>query len=450
MNRAVFREYDVRGLVERDLTDEFVRTLGRAIGTRLTRHGGKVMALGTDCRLSADRLKAALLAGITSTGISVVDIGTVPTPLLYFALHQLEVDGGVMITGSHNPPEYNGFKIAIGKTTIYGQQIRDLADLIEQGDYETGAGLVSSQSVNDDYIDKVAQGFSLGNSGLSIAVDSGNGTGGVVALPLLKRLGVKVHDLYTEMDGNFPNHHPDPSMPENLTALVEKVLENKLPAGIAFDGDADRLGVVDDKGEMIWGDKLLILFSRAVLADLPGATIIGEVKCSKTMYDDIAARGGRPIMWKAGHSLIKAKMKETKAALAGEMSGHLFFADRYYGFDDAIYAACRLVEILVRTGKKLSELLSDVPKMAATPEIRRPCPDDKKFAVVAKMTEYFRERQEIVDVDGVRVLYPDGWGLIRASNTQPVLVLRFEAETETRMKEIQSEIEQALSQIGGV
>jgi len=450
MNREVFRKYDVRGIVEQDFDDGFIRDLGRSIGTYLAGQGGSRLAVGRDCRLSSDALRDLLVEGLQSTGASVVDIGTVPTPLLYFAMHELEVDGGVMITGSHNPPEYNGFKIGVGKSTIYGPEIQKLADIIEKGDYRQGQGSRSHKDIVPAYIDKVAAGFQLSGRDISVAVDAGNGTGGVVAVPLLEKMGVKVKSLFCEMDGHFPNHHPDPTVPENLEDLIREVRGSQLPAGIAFDGDADRLGVVDDNGDIVWGDKLMILFSRQVLAQKPGATIIGEVKCSKTMYDDITAHGGKAVMYKTGHSLIKARMKETGAALAGEMSGHLFFADRYYGYDDAVYAACRLVEILDNTGKKVSELLADVPKTVVTPEIRRDCPDDQKFDIVKKVTEHFRARYDVNDVDGVRILYPDGWGLVRASNTQPVLVLRFEAETEARLQEIQAEVEKVIREVGGL
>ena len=450
MNREVFRKYDVRGVVEKDFEDGFIRDLGRSIASYLAGKGGSRLAVGRDCRLSSDGLRDLLVEGILSTGVSVVDIGTVPTPLTYFAMHQLEVDGGVMITGSHNPPEYNGFKIGVGKSTIYGPEIQNLADIIEKQDYRQGRGSVTQNDIIPAYIDHVTKGFKLSGKDIRVAVDAGNGTGGVVAVPLLEKMGVKVTSLFCEMDGHFPNHHPDPTMPENLKDLIEVVRAEKLPAGIAFDGDADRLGVVDDNGEIVWGDKLMILFSRAVLAKKPGATVIGEVKCSKTMYDDITAHGGNAVMYKTGHSLIKAKMKETGAALAGEMSGHLFFADRYYGYDDAVYAACRLVEILDESGKKVSELLADVPKTVVTPEIRRDCPDDKKFEIVEKVTAYFKAKYDVNDVDGVRILYPDGWGLVRASNTQPVLVLRFEAGTQSRLEEIQAEVEQVIKEVGGL
>jgi phosphomannomutase/phosphoglucomutase len=437
MNREVFRKYDVRGVVETDFEDGFIRDLGRSIGSYLAGQGGKRMAVGRDCRLSSDGLRDLLVEGILSTGVSVVDIGTVPTPLLYFAMHELEVDGGVMITGSHNPPEYNGFKIGMGKSTIYGPEIQKLADIIEKADYPRGQGSLSQNDIIPAYIDQVAAGFRLSGRDLCVAVDAGNGTGGVVAVPLLEKMGVKVKSLFCEMDGHFPNHHPDPTMPENLEDLIREVRASNLPAGIAFDGDADRLGVVDDKGEIVWGDKLMILFSRQVLADKPGATVIGEVKCSKTMYDDITAHGGNAVMYKTGHSLIKAKMKEIGAPLAGEMSGHTFFADEFPGYDDALYATCRFARLLAAQGKSLAELVDELPVYYATPEVRVDCPEEKKVAIVEQMTAYFKAHYDANDIDGVRILFGDGWGLIRASNTQPVLVLRFEAQTPERLQEIQ-------------
>jgi phosphomannomutase/phosphoglucomutase len=452
MNREIFREYDIRGIVDEDLTDEFVVLLGKAIGTHTARHGCKKLVVGMDCRESSPRFRDRIVEGVMSTGRDVVDIGVVPTPLLYYALQTLDVDGGVMITASHNPAEYNGFKVAVGKSTIYGAEIQKLADLIEEEDFENAPTPGTSQKaeVVADYIDYVANNISLTGKKIEIAVDGGNGTGGPVALPLLERLGVTVHPLYCDMDGTFPNHHPDPTDVKNVQELIALVKEKNLAAGIGFDGDTDRIGVIDDQGNIIWGDKLMILFSRAVLEKQPGATIIGEVKCSNTLYDDIKAHGGNGIMWRTGHSLIKAKMKEVDAALAGEMSGHMFFADRFFGFDDAIYAACRLVEILDQSGKKLSELLADVPQTFATPEIRVDCPEERKQEVVEKVSQYFKQKYDVVDVDGVRVVYPDGWGLLRASNTQPVLVLRFEATTEERMNEIKAEVEKALHEIGGL
>ncbi len=452
MNRSVFREYDIRGLVKEDLTDSFALDLGYAIGTHARRNGCKSLVMGMDCRLSSPRLRDKLTEGLVATSMNLVDIGVVPTPLVYFGMHTLEVDGGVVITASHNPPQYNGFKIAVGKSTIYGKEIQEIADIMEKRDFMTGGpeGKVESLELITTYIDHVAENISLSGRSIQVAIDGGNGTGGPVAVPLLQKLGVKVHPLYCDMDGTFPNHHPDPTDMENLQDLIKLVQEKQLDAGIGYDGDTDRIGVVDDQGTIVWGDKLMILFARDILQKKPGATIIGEVKCSSTMYDDIAAKGGDGIMWKTGHSLIKAKMKEVNASLAGEMSGHIFFADRYFGYDDAIYATCRLVEILDRTGLKLSELLADVPQTVATPEIRVDCPEAKKAGVVEKVTEHFRNKYDVVDIDGVRVLFPDGWGLVRASNTQPVLVLRFEANTEERMKEIKNEVEQAVRDVGGL
>jgi phosphomannomutase/phosphoglucomutase len=441
LSPTIFREYDIRGLVDRDLTEEAVERVGLALGTRVRRAGGRSVALGRDCRLSGERFARAMGAGLTATGCDVVDLGVVPTPLTYFAAQTLPVDGLCMITGSHNPPEYNGLKVGVGKTTLFGAEIQELRALAESGDFASGKGRVTSHDIVSPYRDDVAGRLRLGARRLRVVVDAGNGTGGVVAVPLFQRLGLEVVPLFAEMDGRFPNHHPDPTVEENLAALKAKVLETGADLGIAYDGDADRLGAVDEQGNVLWGDQIMILFSRALLRDVPGATIVAEVKCSMTLYDDIAARGGRAIMWKAGHSLIKAKMKEEGALLAGEMSGHIFFAHRWYGFDDGIYSSARLVELLSRSQGPLSGLLSDVPRTFSTPELRRDCPEDRKFEVVRRAQEFFASRYQAVTVDGVRVVFPDGWGLVRASNTQPLLVLRFEARTPERLAEIRALIE---------
>jgi phosphomannomutase/phosphoglucomutase len=351
-----------------------------------------------------------------------------------------------MITGSHNPPEFNGFKVCVGPDTIYGNEIQELRKIMESGAYRSGAGNVRSQNISKPYEDYLFNNVEI-KKGLNIVVDAGNGVGGLFALPLLKRFGCNVTDIYCEPDGRFPNHFPDPTIPKNLRELIALVKEKKAAVGIGYDGDADRLGVITDKGDILWGDELLLLFSRFVLQKLPGATIIGEVKCSQKLYDDIEKHGGRPIMWKAGHSLIKSKMKEEKAPLAGEMSGHLFFADRYFGFDDAIYSTIRLLEIISSSDKPISEILSDVPQTFTTPEIRVDCPDNIKFQVVEEVKSYFRKNYKIIDVDGVRIPFGDGWGLVRSSNTQPVLVLRFEALTEERMRVIRETIENVLRDI---
>jgi phosphomannomutase/phosphoglucomutase len=446
MNAHIFREYDIRGLVDRDLTPEVVEKLGLGLGTIVRRQGGRMVAMGRDCRASSTPFRDALARGLTATGTDVVDIGVVPTPLTYFAANTLPVDGLAMITGSHNPPEYNGFKIGAGKTTFHGHEIQELRKLIERGDFDRpGGGQVTPFDIVTPYAHFVRQTVRVGRRGMRIVVDAGNGTGGAVAVPLFQSMGFDVVPLFCEMDATFPNHHPDPTMVENLKDLIAAVRREKAEVGIAYDGDADRIGVIDDQGNILWGDQLMILFARSVLKEVPGAAIVGEVKCSFTLYDDIREKGGRPIMWKAGHSLIKAKMKEERAQLAGEMSGHIFFRHRYYGFDDAVYSSARLLEILTHEPRKLSQLLADVPKTFSSPELRVDTVEEKKFAVVERARDLLRkEGRSIVDVDGVRVTFPDGWGLIRASNTQPVLVLRFEARTQERLGEIQRLIESTL------
>jgi phosphomannomutase / phosphoglucomutase len=438
LSPTIFREYDIRGVVDRDLTEEAVHLVGKALGTRIRAAGGRKTAVGRDARLSGPRFARSMIEAIRSTGVDVLDLGIVPTPLTYFAAHTAGVDGICMITGSHNPPEYNGLKVGLGAATFHGEEIQALRRLAESGAFPTGAGDVAAYDVVTPYQDYVRKNLRLGKRRLKVVIDAGNGTGGVVAVPLFQSLGIDVVPLFIEMDGRFPNHHPDPTVEKNLEHLEAKVKEVGADVGIAYDGDADRVGAVDEKGNVLWGDQLMILFSRALLAEVPGAAIVGEVKCSFTLYDDIAKRGGRPIMWKAGHSLIKAKMKEEKALLAGEMSGHIFFGHRWFGFDDGIYSSGRLLELLSRTEAPLSSLLADVPRTFSTPELRVDCPEEKKFEVVRRAQEFFRTRYDAVTVDGVRVVFPDGWGLVRASNTQPLLVLRFEAKTQPRLEEIQA------------
>ncbi len=449
MNRQVFREYDIRGIVERDFDNDFVVNLGRAYATMLHRAGKRRITLGRDCRLSSERLRNLLLEGLLPAGIDVIDVGVVPTPLLYFSVLHWKMDGGAMITGSHNAAEYNGFKLGVGPTTIFGAEIQAVADLMERRDFvQSGTrGALSEKPVRPDYADFIRGQIKL-KPGLKVAVDSGNGCGGVVAVPLMRELGATVYELYTEMDGRFPNHHPDPTVEENLRDLIAAVKTQGAEVGIAYDGDADRVGAVDEKGGIVWGDELMVVFSRAVLKERPGAAIIGDVKCSQRLYDDIAAHGGRPIMWKTGHSLIKDKLKEERAALAGEMSGHMFFADRYYGFDDAIYASLRLLEIISREGRGLAAMLSDLPRSFCTPEIRLDCPDDRKFEVVKKAAEYFARHYDVIAIDGARVKFPNGWGLVRASNTQPALVLRFEAADEKGLGEIRALFQRKLEELG--
>jgi phosphomannomutase / phosphoglucomutase len=441
VRREIFREYDIRGIAGKDLTEETVESLGLGIGTMMRRKGCGRITLGRDCRPSSDPFRDALMKGLTATGLSVIDIGVMPTPLLYYSIFRLESDGGIMITGSHNPPEYNGFKTCIGHDSVYGEQIQQIAGIIEARDFEKGRGEVLSADVLTPYRKYLLDRIRLPRK-VRLAIDCGNGTAGLIAPDVMTALGCDVVPLYCEMDGTFPNHHPDPTVVENLVDLQSAVRSQGLELGIAFDGDADRIGVIADTGRVIWGDLLLALYARDILKTRPGVTFISEVKCSMNLFRDIEKHGGRAIMWKTGHSLIKAKMKEETAVLAGEMSGHMFFADRYFGYDDAIYAACRLVEILACSAVSLSRMLSDFPATFVTPEIRVQCDDDKKFAVVEKIKSYFRQKYEVIDVDGARVLFPQGWGLVRASNTQDVLVMRFEADTQSNLDAIRSQVEE--------
>ncbi len=446
MNPLIFREYDIRGITGKDFSDDDIVQIGKGAGTYLKRYGRSRLTVGRDCRVTSEAYSERLIQGLRSTGCDVIDIGVCPTPVFYFSIQHLKKEGGVMVTASHNPPEYNGFKVCMDLDSVYGEELKKILGLIQREDFETGQGTLSQTDVIPFYQDFVINNIALKRP-LRVGLDAGNGTGGVVALPILKALQCEVHDLYCDMDGTFPNHEADPTVAKNLKDLIELVQEKKLDVGIGYDGDSDRIGIIDETGTIIYGDKLMILFSREILSRKPGATFISEVKCSKTLYDDIKKNGGRAIMWKTGHSLIKHKMKVEKAELAGEMSGHIFFKDRYFGYDDAIYASCRLLEILSASDRKISTLLADVPKTFTTPEIRVECPDDLKFALVQKVTEYFQKRYNVIDIDGVRVLFSDGWGLVRASNTQPVIVLRFEAETEARLTEIRQIVESVVSAI---
>jgi len=438
MKSHIFREYDIRGVVPDDLSDETVHSIGLGTGSYFLEKSVSRVSVGRDCRLSSPRLAEKLIKGLTESGVNVVDVGMVPTPLLYFSMHHLDLNGAIQITGSHNPPEFNGFKICLDKTTIHGEEIQKIKRIIEHEAFPEGRGELERTDMVDDYVAYVQKNIIPGPVKRKVVVDGGNGVGGAVALKAYDHMGLEMIPLFCEPDGKFPNHHPDPTVPENLKAMILKIRETSADLGIAFDGDADRIGVVDQEGNIIWGDHLMIVFSRDLLSRHPGATIIGEVKCSQVLYEDIERHGGRGIMWKAGHSLIKSKMKEEGALLAGEMSGHLFFAERYYGYDDAIYAGARLLEILSHTERDLKSFLADIPRMVNTPEIRMACPDEKKFKIVAELAEEFKKDYEVIDVDGARVLFEGGWGLIRASNTQPVIVLRFEAEDERRLEEIRA------------
>jgi phosphomannomutase/phosphoglucomutase len=446
INPKIFREYDIRGIVGEDLDDEAVEILGRAMGTFFLGRGQKQVAVGQDCRLSSPGFGRALMSGLLSTGCDVAALGVVPTPLLYFSVFHKKMQAGVMITGSHNPPEHNGFKMMSGEDTLYGKTIQALYEIVRKGVFPRGVGRLSKVDVVPEYMDYVFANVRFARP-LKVVVDAGNGTGGMVAVPLLRRMGAEVVDMFCDPDGRFPNHHPDPTLPEAMEKLIAKVRESGAELGIGYDGDADRIGVVDDEGRIIWGDQLLIVFARDILPSYPGAAVISEVKASKVLYDEIQRLGGRPIMWRTGHSLIKTKIKEENAPLAGEMSGHIFFNDRWFGFDDAIYASARLIEILSRSEKKLSAMMADLPKMYSTPEIRIYASDEVKFKIVDEVRRELAARVPIIDIDGVRANFPKGWGLVRASNTQAVIVLRFEAETEADLAAIQKEVRGLLQQV---
>ena len=443
VSREIFRQYDVRGVVGKDLTVDAAHAVGRAFGEFCHERGIKgQVAVGRDNRPSGPMLHDALVRGLTESGLDVVDVGVVPTPVVYWCVNKLPVIGGIQITGSHNPPEYNGFKLSLHDGSLHGDQIQHLYELYAGGLSPRGSGKVSTKEVLGDYAADMVNRTGRLNGQINVVFDCGNGAGSVVASRIFDNLGIKSQYLFCESDGTFPNHHPDPTVPENLEDLIERVKSAGADLGIAFDGDADRIGVVDRNGDIIWGDQLLIIYARDVLRRLgPGQKIIFDVKCSQALPDAISKAGGEPIMWKTGHSLIKQKMKDVKAPIAGEMSGHMFFTEGFYGHDDALYAAARLLRIISETGKGVVELLADVPKFVSTPEIRVECPEDIKFGLVERAVKHFSANHEVIDVDGVRVLFGDGWGLIRASNTQPVLVLRFEALTEARMNAIRDEMQ---------
>jgi phosphomannomutase/phosphoglucomutase len=446
INPKIFREYDIRGIVGQDLDDAAVELLGRAMGTFFLAHGQTRAAVGEDCRVSSPGFARALTRGLASTGCDVAPLGVVPTPLLYFSVFYKNMPAGVMITGSHNPPEHNGFKMMSGRDTLYGKTIQALYEIVRKGVFPRGEGRVTPLDVIPEYQDYVAGTVRFARA-VKVVVDSGNGTGGIVAVPLLRRMGAEVVDIFTEPDGRFPNHHPDPTLPEAMEKLIAKVRESGAELGIAYDGDADRIGVVDDEGRIIWGDQLLIVFARDILPSRPGAAVISEVKASKVLYDEVQKLGGRPIMWRTGHSLIKKKIKEENAPLAGEMSGHIFFNDRWFGFDDAIYASVRLLEILSRSKDKLSTVMAGLPKTYATPEIRIYASDEVKFKIVDEVRRELAARVPVIDIDGVRANFPGGWGLVRASNTQAVIVLRFEADTEDGLAAIQREVREILHRV---
>jgi len=450
LSKNIFREYDIRGVTEKDLTPEVARAVARAYAAFLAAAGiSGAIAVGRDNRPSGNALHAELVAGLLESGLDVVDIGVVPTPLAYWAQHKLDVVGGIQITGSHNPPEFNGFKLGLKTRSIYGADIQRIYELAVAGVFPSGAGSLRSESVIEPYVADVAARIGRISRPVRYVVDCGNGAGALVVQQLFDRLGLEGRILFGESDGTFPNHHPDPTVPKNLDDLIAAVKEDSAELGIAFDGDADRIGVVDEDGEIIWGDHLLIIYARDVLERTGhGQPIIFDVKCSQALPEEITKAGGKPIMWRTGHSLIEEKMHETHAPIAGEMSGHMFFAEGWYGFDDAMFGAALLLRIVADTGRSVKEMLSDVPKFVSTPELRVECPDELKFGIVEAARRHYSATHQVIDVDGVRVLFGDGWGLIRASNTQPVLVMRFEARTQEQLDVIRSGMEGWLREQG--
>ncbi len=448
LNESIFREYDIRGIVETDLTDDAVEKIASAFAAIYVRAGKKQISIGMDGRPSSENIKNIFIKTICSYGIDIVDIGLVPTPVLYYSVFKLGLGGGIIITASHNPSEYNGFKALLGKDALSGDEIREIYEIArdERFPEAKGGGKVESKDMVSDYIEYVVGDISLEKK-IKVVVDSGNGTGGITGVPLFKKLGADVIDIFTEVDGSFPNHHPDPTKIENLQDLIAKVKETGADLGIGFDGDADRIGVVDGNGNILWGDMLMVLFSREILKDNPGRKIISEVKASEVLYAEIEKNGGIPIMWKAGHSLIKKKIFEENAILAGEVSGHIFFNDRWFGFDDAVYSGARLLELLSNSSQTLEEMVETIPDTVNTPEIRVDTTEEAKFEIVDKIVSKFKENYEVIDIDGARIKFPDGWALVRASNTQPSLVLRFESDSEENLQKIRDVVEPILEKI---
>jgi phosphomannomutase / phosphoglucomutase len=435
INPQIFREYDIRGIANIDLTDDNVYKIALGYATYINQFGYKEVLVGRDVRLSSERIRDALVAGLLDAGCQVIDLGIIPTPVFYFSAFYYEKNAGLMITGSHNPKEFNGFKIGLNKTTIYGKEIQKLREIIEEEKFVKGKGELSYLNPIPDYLSYLKSKVKFQNT-LKVVFDPGNGTGGYLLEELLKDYPIEPAFINLEPDGSFPNHLPDPTIPEYMKDVISLVNELDASLGIGYDGDCDRIGAVDDKGKIVFGDQLLALYASEIVQKYPKAKIVFDVKCSQGLIEYLNKINATPIMWKTGHSLIKNKMKEEGALLAGEMSGHMFFADDYFGYDDAIYASLRLLKIIADSGKKLSELLADIPKYYFTPEIRIDCPDEEKFRVVEEVKKYFKGKYEIIDIDGVRVIFPDGWGLLRASNTQPVLVLRFEGKNEKALNKI--------------
>ncbi len=447
INGAIFRQYDIRGVVDIDLTTDTLYEIGKGFGTYLRNLDKRTVVIGGDARLSTPLFKEHFIRGLLETGCDVTDIGIVATPVLYFAIWKLNMDGGAMITASHNPSQYNGIKLNLGLSSVFAEELQNVLKIIQKGHFASGDGkLTTDDTLGDSYIDYIVQNIHLERP-VKVVVDGGNGMGGPCLPVILRRLGCEVSEIFCDPDGNFPNHHPDPTIEKNNVFLAKEVVEKKAQLGIGLDGDADRIGVVDENGKMFFGDQILNILARDFLKNNPGETIIADVKCSKNLFDDIRKHGGKAIMYKTGHANIKNYMKEIGVKFAGEMSGHVFMADRYLGFDDAIYVSCRFIEIVSHTEMPVSQYLADQPKMFNTPELHINCADNRKFDVVAKVCKSFKDDGlDVNDIDGARITFADGWGLVRASNTTPVLVTRFEAETETRMLEIQKLIQDRINQ----
>ena len=442
VNPQVFRQYDIRGIVDEEINAETYYLIGKGFGTYMKQKGLKTIVVGGDARPSTPGLMKELVRGLLETGCDVTDIGMVATPVLYYSIWKLKTDGGAMVTASHNPSQYNGCKLNLGLGSVYAEELQKVLGIIQAGKFQTGEGkLVNDATLNDDYLDYITANIKLERP-VKVIVDGGNGMGGPYLPEVLRRLGCEVIEMYCEPDGTFPNHHPDPTIEKYMVDLSRAVVAAEYELGIGLDGDADRIGVVDEKGKMLFGDQILNILARDYLLQNPGKTIIADVKCSKNLYDDIRARGGVAMMYKTGHANIKMKMKEIGVEFASEMSGHVFLGDRYLGFDDAIYVSCRFIEIVSKTSAPVSSYLADQPRMYNTPEIHVKCADDRKFDVVAKVCDEFkREGYDVTDIDGARITFADGWGLVRASNTTPVLVTRYEATSEARMNEIQELVE---------
>ena len=450
INPEIFRSYDIRGIVGKDIDGNVAEKLGRSFGSYVQELGEETVIVGNDNRESSDELRERLIKGLTESGVNVINIGMATTPMVYYARKLFDIGPAIQITASHNPGEYNGFKMCIKKEeeSIYGEKIQEIREYTEKEQFKTGFGKVIEENILDRYVDQIAEKVQLGNKKLKVVVDAGNGTASIIAEKLLQKLGVEAIPLYCDLDPSFPNHHPDPSVPENLQDLCKKVLKEKADLGIGYDGDGDRIGLVDEKGQMIFGDLYMLIIWRDIIAKYPGANALVEVKCSQSLWDELEKIGAKPEFIRTGNPYIKAAMKEKNVPFSGEMSGHIFFRDEYYGFDDAAYAAARVLRILSNTDKKASQLLDGMNQYIATPEITKKVEESTKFQTIDKAVNYFKQKGfKVIDVDGARVIFENGWGLIRASNTSPKITIRYEAKNEEVLKNIEAEFEKCLKEV---